>query len=79
MPYTDGKGRPELLMHPDIIAGGAHWRLEDDTDEPAPDPKKKFTPELIERRRQRRLERLEGLGLAQPEELTGTRDEEEEG
>jgi hypothetical protein len=28
MPYTDSHGRPELLVHPDIVGGPASWRTE---------------------------------------------------
>lgn len=28
MGYTDAQGRPEILMHPDIVRGGAAYRIE---------------------------------------------------
>ncbi|MYV31991.1 hypothetical protein GQ649_32865 [Rhodococcus sp. DSM 6344] len=35
MPFIDGKGRPEILVHPDIKLGLANYRPVDD---PAPAP-----------------------------------------
>lgn len=28
MPYTDSHGRPEILVHPNIVGGPATWRTE---------------------------------------------------
>lgn len=37
--YTDAQGRPELVMHPDIRRGAAHYRLrEQEPDEQEPTP-----------------------------------------
>jgi hypothetical protein len=41
MPYIDSHGRPELLVHPDIVGGPASWRtepadVEKDAERPAP-------------------------------------------
>lgn len=30
--FTDGKGRPELVVHPDILLRRAHYRPVDDED-----------------------------------------------
>ena len=36
--YTDAQGRPELVMHPEILRGSAQFRLlvDEPGDEPAP-------------------------------------------
>jgi len=31
---TDAQGRPELLMHPDIVTGGADYRLVEHPEDP---------------------------------------------
>ena len=32
MPYTDAKGRPEIVMHPDIKQSNAAWHAAADAD-----------------------------------------------
>ncbi|MCS4255968.1 hypothetical protein M2405_004271 [Rhodococcus erythropolis] len=34
MPYIDAKGRPELLVHPDIKLGLANYRAVDEPEDP---------------------------------------------
>lgn len=36
MPYIDAKGRPELLVHPDIKLGLANYRPVDEPETPPP-------------------------------------------
>lgn len=36
MTYTDAQGRPEIVMHPDVLRGGAAFRLQ--PPEPAAGP-----------------------------------------
>ena len=37
MPYTDRRGRPEIVMHPDIGRGVASYRRETPAEKAAPD------------------------------------------
>ncbi len=55
MPYTDARGRPELVMHPDIKRGGAAYRVIEPVDS-AGAPQSPETP--VEVRISRRLRRV---------------------
>ncbi|RYD13990.1 MAG: hypothetical protein EOP90_15700 [Lysobacteraceae bacterium] len=44
--FTDDKGRPELVVHPDIKLGRAHFRPVDDEPEPEETPKQRARREL---------------------------------
>ena len=45
--FTDGKGRPELVVHPDIKLGRVTFRQVDDTEpEPEETPKQRARREL---------------------------------
>lgn len=46
--FTDGKGRPELIMHPDIKLGRAHYRPVDEP-EPEETPRQRARRELAMR------------------------------
>lgn len=63
--FTDDKGRPELVMHPDIKLGRAHYRpVDDDEPEPVETPKQ---------RARRELKKEDGRGAAR-ERKTGDTD-----
>lgn len=51
MGYIDAKGRPELVVHPDIISGRAVYRsVEQKPVSPAPEnPRQRARRELIEK------------------------------
>ena len=44
--FTDDKGRPELVVHPDIKLGRANFRPVDDEPEPEETPKQRARREL---------------------------------
>jgi len=44
--FTDDKGRPELVVHPDIKLGRATFRPVDDEPEPVETPKQRARREL---------------------------------
>ncbi len=44
--FTDDKGRPELVVHPDIKLGRATFRPVDDEPEPEETPKQRARHEL---------------------------------
>ena len=58
--FTDDKGRPELVVHPDIKLGRAHFRPVDD--QPEETPKQRARRELKKRMTEERLakQRTEG-------------------
>jgi len=37
MPWTDSHGRPEILMHPDIVRGVASYRVEPTPEQSTPE------------------------------------------
>ena len=55
--FTDDKGRPELVVHPDIKLGRAHFRPVHDQPESEPEetPKQRARLELKKRMTQERL------------------------
>ena len=53
--FTDDKGRPELVVHPDIKLGRAHFRPVDDQPEPEETPKQRARRELKKRMTAERL------------------------
>ena len=55
--FIDDKGRPELVVHPDIKLGRAHFRPVDDQpeSEPAETPKQRARRELKKRMTDERL------------------------
>jgi hypothetical protein len=53
--FTDDKGRPELVVHPDIKLGRAHFRPVDDQPEPEETPKQRARRELKKRMTDERL------------------------
>ncbi|MGV9867240.1 hypothetical protein [Rhodococcus koreensis] len=53
--FTDDKGRPELVVHPDIVLGRAHYRPVDDEPEPVETPKQRARRELKKRMAEERL------------------------
>ena len=55
--FTDDKGRPELVVHPDIKMGRAHFRPVDDQPESEPEetPKQRARRELKKRMTEERL------------------------
>lgn len=68
--FTDGKGRPELVMHPDILLGSrAHFRPVDDEPEPEETPKQRARRELKMRlgAEKRAHEKKEKSGDTNPE------------
>ena len=56
MPYTDAKGRPEIVMHPDIKQSNTIWRAATDVDADGPAP---VIPEAPATGRADRLTRLD--------------------
>jgi hypothetical protein len=55
--FTDDKGRPELVVHPDIVLGRATFRPVDDEPEPEATPKQHARRELLKRMTEERLAR----------------------
>ncbi|SED97382.1 hypothetical protein [Rhodococcus koreensis] len=53
--FTDDKGRPELVVHPDILLGRATFRPVDDEPEPEETPKQRARRELKKRMTEERL------------------------
>lgn len=53
--FTDDKGRPELVVHPDIKLGRAHYRPADDEPEPEETPKQRARRELKKKMTEERL------------------------
>ncbi|MBC2644673.1 MULTISPECIES: hypothetical protein [unclassified Rhodococcus (in: high G+C Gram-positive bacteria)] len=55
--FTDDKGRPELVVHPDIVLGRATFRPVDDQpeSEPKETPKQRARRELKKRMTEERL------------------------
>ena len=51
--FTDDKGRPELVVHPDIKLGRAHFRPVDEQPEPEETPKQRARRELKKRMTER--------------------------
>ncbi|MDF3311566.1 hypothetical protein P3H15_42060 [Rhodococcus sp. T2V] len=68
--FTDGKGRPELVMHPDIKLGRAHYRPVDDESEPEETPKQRARRELKMRlsAEKRAREKKEKTGDTNPQQ-----------
>jgi hypothetical protein len=66
--FTDGKGRPELVVNPDIISGRAVYRPVDDSPavEPVETPKQRARRELKKRMTEER-ERKKKTGDAPTE------------
>ncbi|MFC9362552.1 hypothetical protein ACFTZB_39010 [Rhodococcus sp. NPDC057014] len=68
--FTDGKGRPELIMHPDIKLGRAQYRPVDDKPEPEETPKQRARRELKMRlsAEKRTREKKEKTGDTNPQQ-----------
>lgn len=53
--FIDDKGRPELVVHPDIVLGRATFRPVDDEAEPKETPKQRARRELKKKMTEERL------------------------
>ncbi|MDV7246385.1 MULTISPECIES: hypothetical protein [Rhodococcus] len=69
--FTDGKGRPELVMNPDVLLGSrAHFRPVDDEPEREETPKQRARRELKTRlgaEKRAREKKKEKTGDTNPE------------
>ncbi|MFE7423701.1 hypothetical protein [Rhodococcus sp. NPDC057529] len=68
--FTDGKGRPELVVNPDILLRRARYRPVDDEPEPEETPKQRVRRELKVRlsAEKRAREKKEKTGDTNPQQ-----------
>lgn len=73
MPYIDAKGRPELLVHPDIKLGLANYRPVDEPDDQPAQLTEKDQKRIAARQAAKKaaVERKRGNGTTSEQQKTG--------
>ena len=73
MPYIDAKGRPEILVHPDIKLGLANYRAVDEPEDPPVQLTEKEKKRIAARQAAKKaaVERTRKAGTTSEQQKTG--------